>query len=136
MRKQARESVFKILYSNIFNGEPDKDFRFFVYQDDKLNETDIDFAEELYSTIVNNISAINDDITSLSRGYKLERIYSTDKCAMQIAICEMRYFKDVPYIVAINEAMELVRRYSTAESPNFVNGILAEFKKRLEAEVW
>ena len=74
----------------------------------------------------------NNDIAEISRGYTLDRIYSTDKCALKIAICEMRYFDDVPNIVAINEAMELVRKYSTPESPNFVNGILAEFKKRLE----
>ena len=132
MRKNARESVFKILFSSIFNAETDKDFRFFIYNDDKLNDVDVDFAEKLYKTIVDNEEVINTDISEISRGFSLERIYSTDKCALKIAICEMRYFDDVPNIVAINEAMELVRKYSTAESPNFVNGILAEFKKRLE----
>ena len=132
MRKNARESVFKILYSTIFNDNCDKDFRDFVYYEDKLNDQDVEFAEKLYQTLTDNAETINNDISSLSIGYKLDRIYSTDKCAMQIAICEMRYFDDVPNIVAISEAMELVRKYSTAESPNFVNGILAEFKKRLE----
>lgn len=132
MRKNARESVFKILFSTVFNAESDKDFRDFIYVDDKLNDVDVDFAEKLYQTIIDNEEVINADISELSRGYSLDRIYSTDKCALKIAICEMRYFNDVPNIVAISEAMELVRKYSTAESPNFVNGILAEFKKRLE----
>ena len=130
MRKNARESVFKILFSTVFNAESDKDFRDFIYVDDKLNDVDVDFAEKLYQTIIDNEEVINADISELSRGYSLDRIYSTDKCALKIAICEMRYFNDVPNIVAISEAMELVRKYSTAESPNFVNGILAEFKKR------
>ncbi|MBO5713628.1 MAG: transcription antitermination protein NusB, partial [Clostridia bacterium] len=93
---------------------------------------DVEFAEKLYQAIVDNEEVINNDIAEISRGYSLDRIYSTDKCALKLAICEMRYFNDVPNIVAINEAMELVRKYSTPESPNFVNGILAEFKKRLE----
>ena len=132
MRKNARESVFKILFSSIFNAECDKDFRLFIYNEDSLNEQDVEFAEKLYQTIVSNEEVINNDISEISKGYSLERIYSTDKCALKIAICEMRYFDDVPNIVAINEGMELVRKYSTPESPNFVNGILAEFKKRLE----
>ena len=44
----------------------------------------------------------------------------------------MTYIEDIPLIVSISEAMELVRKYSTKESPNFVNGILAEYKKQLE----
>lgn len=136
MRKHARESVYKILFSNIFNSECDKEFRDFIYNEDNLTDVNIAFAEDLYSKIMNNSSVINEDISSVSKGYKLERIYSTDLCALQIAVCEMRYFSDTPNIVAISEAMELVRKYSTAESPNFVNGILAELKKRLEGEMW
>ena len=55
---------------------------------------------------------------------------------MQIAICEITYLKDIPIIVSISEAMELVRKYSTPDSPNFVNGILAEYKKRVEEKQW
>ena len=47
----------------------------------------------------------------------------------------MTYLKDIPHIVSINESLELVRKYSTPESPNFANGILAEYKKRLEGEL-
>ena len=45
MRKNARESVFKILFSAIFNAESDKSFRYFIYNEDKLNEQDVEFAE-------------------------------------------------------------------------------------------
>lgn len=132
MRKHARESIYKILFSTIFNSEADENFRKFIYNEDNLSTADRDFAEELYAAITRNAEQINEDISSLAKGYRLERLYPTDKCALQIAVCEMRYFTDVPKIVAISEAMELVRKYSTAESPNFVNGVLAEFKKCLE----
>ena len=52
---------------------------------------------------------------------------------MYIAVAELKYFADVPNVVAIDEALSLVRKYSTDESLNYVNGILASLKKDLEA---
>ena len=66
------------------------------------------------------------------KGYKFERLYSTDKCALTIAVCEIKYFEDIPNVVSIDEALSLVRKYSTEESLSFVNGILASLKKSLE----
>ena len=52
---------------------------------------------------------------------------------MQICVTEMLYFENIPHIVSISEAMDLVRTYSAEESPNFVNGILAQIKKSIES---
>lgn len=136
MRKNAREAVYKLLFSNLFNDKFDNDFKEFIFTEENLTTEDIEFANEIIDAYYKNESEINQIISDLSKGYNLDRIYTTDKCAMQIAITEMTYLKDIPYIVSINEAMELVRLYSTPESPNFVNGILAEYKKRLEKNVW
>ena len=132
MRKNAREAVYKLLFSNLFNDKFDDSFKNFIYEEENLTEEDKAFANELIDAFYANESEINDIIANLAKGYKLERIYTTDKCAIQIAITEMTYLKNIPYIVSISEAMELIRQYSTEESPNFVNGILAEYKKRLE----
>ncbi len=132
MRKDAREAVFKLLFSNQFNDKFDDDFKNYVYLDCKLSKEDISFADEILDNFYKNEDEINGVISELAKGYKLERIFVTDKCAMQIAICEITYLKNIPIIVSISEAMELVRKYSTPESPNFVNGILAEYKKRVE----
>ena len=136
MRRNARESVYKLLFSNQFNDKFSDDFKYFIYLEDKLGESDIEFANQILDAFLKNEEEINGIISNISKGYKLERIYSTDKCAIQIAITEMGYLKDIPHIVSINEALELVRKYSTPESPNFVNGILAEYKKRIEGELW
>ena len=132
MRKNAREAVYKLLFSNLFNDKFDDSFKNFIYEEENLTEEDKAFANELLDAFYANESEINEIIINLAKGYKLERIYTTDKCAIQIAITEMTYLKNIPYIVSISEAMELIRQYSTEESPNFVNGILAEYKKRLE----
>ena len=132
MRRNARESVYKLLFSNQFNDKFDESFKLFIFNEDNLSKSDIEFAEEILSAYNKKEEEINNVISNLAKGYKLDRIYSTDKCALQIAITEMTYLKGIPYITSIDEALELVRKYSTQESPNFVNGILAEYKKRLE----
>lgn len=136
MRKDAREAVYKLLFSNQFNDKFDDEFKNYIYLDCKLSKEDMNFADELLDSFYKNEEEINAIIAELAKGYKLERIFVTDKCAMQIAICEITYLKNIPIIVSISEAMELVRKYSTPESPNFVNGILAEYKKRVEESKW
>ncbi len=134
MRRTAREAVYKLLFSNQFNDKFDDEFKLYIYNESKLSKEGIDFANEILDKFYENEDTINSIISDLSKGYKLDRIYTTDKCALQIAICEITYLKNIPIIVSINEALELVRKYSTPESPNFVNGILAEYKKMLESK--
>lgn len=132
MRKNAREAVYKLLFSLQFNDKFDDNYKLFIYSEENLTNDDINFANELIDNYFTHETEVNSTISNLSNGYKLERIYSTDKCALQLAITEMTYLKGIPYIVTISEAMELIRKYSTKDSPNFVNGILAEYKKQLE----
>ena len=126
MRRNGREAVYKLLFSNNFNDAFDNEFKEIIFTEEKLTKEDREFAESLINLYNEHKAEIDGVITELAKGYKLERIYATDKCALQIAIIEMTYIKEIPYIVSISEAMELVRKYSTAESPNFVNGILAK----------
>lgn len=131
MRRDSREAVYKILYSELFNSENDDEFVKSVFEEHNLNKEDKQFANSLLDCINQNKSEINDAISNLATGYNFDRIYSTDKCALIIAVCEMKYFDDIPSVVSIDEALFLVRKYSTEESLNFVNGILASLKKNL-----
>ena len=131
MRRDSREAVYKILYSELFNSENDDEFVKSVFEEHNLNKEDKHFANSLLDCINQNKSEINDAISNLATGYNFDRIYSTDKCALIIAVCEMKYFDDIPSVVSIDEALFLVRKYSTEESLNFVNGILASLKKNL-----
>ena len=132
MRKNAREAVYKLLFSTQFNGKFDEEFKSFIFDEEKLSGDDVDFANSLLDAFYSNEERVNDIISNLAKGYNFDRLYSTDKCAIQLAVTEMTYFSDIPHIVSINETMELVRKFSTKESPNFVNGVLAEYKKQLE----
>lgn len=134
MRKNAREAVYKLLFSLQFNDKFDDNYKLFIFSEENLTNEDMLFANQLLDSYFNNEDAVNEIISKLSNGYKLERLYSTDKCALQLAITEMTYLSGIPHIVTISEAMELIRKYSTKDSPNFVNGILAEYKKQLEKD--
>ena len=132
MRRDARDAVYKILYADLFN-DNDKVFEKEMFGESKLSKEDLEFAHLLLNAIKEHKSEIEEIISSYAKGYKFERLYSTDKCALYIAVAELKYFADVPNVVAIDEALSLVRKYSTDESLNYVNGILASLKKDLEA---
>ena len=132
MRRDARDAVYKILYADLFN-DNDEVFEKEMFGESKLSKEDLEFARSLLNVINEHKSEIEEIISSYAKGYKFERLYSTDKCALYIAVAELKYFADVPNVVAIDEALSLVRKYSTDESLNYVNGILAALKKDLEA---
>ena len=132
MRKDAREAVLILLYRDCFIAEYDADFVNKVYNEQKLNDADRDFANNLYNKIKENEQQLCDIISQLSQSFLLNRVFLTDKCALLIGLCELTFFEDVPKIVAIDEAVNLSKKYSGEKSHSFVNGILAEYKRRQE----
>lgn len=132
MRRDAREAVYKILYADLFY-ENDDEFEKETMEESSLSKDDEEFANALLFAIKEHKSELEEIIGKHARGYSFERIFSTDKCALYIAVAEIKYFDDIPTVVSIDEALSLVRKYSTEESLNFVNGILASVKKEQEA---
>lgn len=132
MRKDAREAVYKILYAESFVEECDEDFKKELFNEHALKPEDEAFALRLLSTIKENYDSLTTVISDLAVNYMLERVYITDKCALLIGLAEMKYFDDVPNIVAIDEALSLCKKYSTEKSLSFVNGIFAKYKTMIE----
>ncbi len=73
----------------------------------------------------NNKDEIDRMIGEFSKGWDIERIFKIDKDILRIAIVEIVYIKQTPHKVVIDEALELAKKYSTDDSPSFINGILA-----------
>ena len=124
MRSLARESVFKFIFSQLFN--PDDEGLFTVLCKE-LNEDDRQFALDLLNAVRSNESKYLDEIEKLSIGYKIDRLYTADKCAILIGMAELNAFSQTPIPVVIDEAVKLSAKFSTENSTNFVNGILAEY---------
>lgn len=127
MRSLARESVFKFLFSKLFNSDDEGLFDVLIKD---LDDNDKRFAKELLSSVENNQDEYLSCIEELSIGYKLNRVLNADKCALLIGIAELNAFTSTPIAVVIDEAVKIVAKYSTENSTDFVNGILAEYARR------
>lgn len=83
-----------------------------------------EFATKLVSAATERAKEIDDLIASSSKNWRLERMSRVDRNILRLGACELVAFKDVPVKVVINEAVELAKRFGTAESSAFVNGVL------------
>lgn len=126
MRSKARETVFIYLFSRLFN--PSDEGLFAVLKKD-LNSDDAEFATKLLDSVIEKEETYLEKISNLSVGYKLNRLYAADKCALLLGMAELDNFIETPTPVVIDEAVNIVSKYSTENSTDFVNGILAEYSK-------
>ncbi len=123
MRKLARETAFKIIYESLFQN--DKFSCDEIIEDDGLTEEqDIDFVKVLVNLYKDNRDYINNKINESLVGYTPDRVYNIDRAIMGVALAEILFYKQTPYKVVINEAVEMAKKYSTEKSYSFVNGIL------------
>ncbi len=136
-RRLARESAIQFLYSTDYNKNEsiDEMLRDFFDADeenngnklqDVLNSNDIKFAEEIIKGTIDNLDRIDQLIQSNTTGWTKERIAKVDLAVLRLALYEILYRDDIPDSVAINEAIELAKKYSTDESGGFVNGVLGK----------
>lgn len=83
-----------------------------------------EFARELVAAATERTAEIDELIASASKNWRIERMSRVDRNILRLGACELLAFKDVPVKVVINEAVELAKRFGTAESSAFVNGVL------------
>jgi N utilization substance protein B len=96
-----------------------------VGRDSELRE----FTLDLFDSTLQHIGEIDPLIEKAAQNWQLKRMAAVDRAILRMAVCELTYHKDVPPKVVINEAVELAKRYSTAASGSFVNGILDKIHK-------
>ena len=126
MRTLAREAVFKYNYSKLFNSD-DEGLLDVLIKD--FNDDDKKFALELNGAINSNKENLIKELDNVVHRYKIDRILSSDMCIILIGMAESLVFPETPKPVIIDEAVKLASKFSTENSPNFVNGILAKFIK-------
>ena len=92
-----------------------------------------DFAWQLVSRTVEHVEHIDAIIARHAEHWRLDRMAVVDRNILRLATQEFLNDQETPKTVVINEAIEIARRYSSQESPQFINGILDSIKKELEA---
>ncbi len=92
------------------------------------------YAKALFTKCREISEWADQQITQLATNWKIERFAELDRIILRMAMTELREMPDIPMRVVINEAIELAKKYSTAESSGFINGILDSYVKKTEAK--
>jgi N utilization substance protein B len=131
-RSEAREQAFMLLFSKSFDDEPIKDT---IEDHSEMFVSGVcGYAQSVVTAIEEKESELDEIIKKyLKKGWTLSRISKPSLAILRLAIYEIKYVDKVPDSVAINEAVELAKKYTIDES-GFVNGILGSFNRDRKAE--
>jgi N utilization substance protein B len=122
-RRAAREWTMQVLYARELSSD-DLDWIIQHMQPDDPDSTQYHFALEIIQQTDEHRAVLDQVIRQHVDKWELDRIAVLDRIILRMAICELRFFPDIPPKVTINEAIEIARKYSTAKSDKFVNGVL------------
>ena len=137
IRRRARGYALQVLYALDLNDAQDGSEAvagFGELFELEMDPESIEFAGQLVACTRERVEEIDDAVQSASRNWRLDRMSRVDRNILRLATCELRHFPDVPVKVVINEAVELAKRFGTADSPAFVNGILDRIAHQLRRD--
>lgn len=125
-RSAVRELAFKVIYGMEVQKEYDKEQLNLFIEDNKIEENSaIEYLNNVFDGIEKNKEEILDLISkNLKKDWNIQRISKVNLAILKIAIYEIKY-NEIPFKVAINEAVELAKKYGDEAAPLFVNGVLA-----------
>ena len=132
-RTQAREIAYKMIFGDQFvdKGFDKEDFANLM-EGEKFDASDMEFVQNLVVGVRTNLDALKDIIGRNLSAYKYDRLFSADKAALLLCTYELKYNnEETPAKVAINEALNLVKKYSTEKSSAFVNSVINKIYKEI-----
>ena len=131
-RRDGRVAALQYLYAWSLNTPANlvEDLRYFFENQEKPREH-FAFGEELIHGVIEHIADLDARIKGLAHNWEFDRIARIDLAILRLAMFEMVYRKDIPPVVSINEAIDLSKQFSNADSKRFINGILDRLKDQL-----
>lgn len=132
-RSEMREQIFRLLFRIEFHPEEELPEQLVYLADDgddteaeAASKRDIDYIQTKAAAVAVLADEIDDRINAVAKGWKTKRMGKVELAIIRLAVYEIEYDDDIPTGVAINEAVELAKKYGTEDAPSFVNGILAK----------
>lgn len=129
-RTEQREHIFMLLFRVEFNRKADMEEQctlFFEEAETDISEKDRDYIRSKYEKIAEKLPEIDRMINETAKGWDTQRMGKVELAIIRLAVYEIKYDESVPTGVAINEAVELAKKFGQDSSAGFVNGILAKF---------
>ena len=133
-RQKSREKAMELLFSmELSKNTYEETIETFIedYEMD-LKTIDVDYIKNVVKVVTDNLEDIDSRIVNVLVNWKLDRVSKVNLTILRLAVGEMLFVDDVPGSVAINEAVELTKKYSDEKSTSFVNGVLDKVLKTLE----
>ncbi len=126
-RTKAREHAFTIIFQYKFRPDDIEEILGDFFEEYNAGSQK-EYIEDAVRGTIENINAIDDKITEYSKGWSVERIGAVSLAALRLGVYELLYNNDIPGPVAVNEAVNLTRKFAGPETVDFVNGILGNIK--------
>jgi N utilization substance protein B len=133
-RRAARELAINVLYQIDVAHIPPQEALETAVENIVLEGAFADFARVLVDGVLEHMTKIDEVLKRLAVGWELQRQPAVDRNILRMAIFEILYLDHIPASVSINEAVDLAKKYSTAESGRFVNGVLGALVRELNIE--
>ena len=133
-RRIIREKVMQALYAYELSEDPIDKITKELFEEIKSDIDGYKFANQLVEKFFNNKEDVDEIIKSYVNNWEFDRLAIIDKIVLRIAISELLFFPDIPPKVTLNEAIEIVKKYSTEKSGQFVNGILDSILNKMKEE--
>ena len=129
-RKLSREKTMELLFGMTLSKDTVEEAieNFVDNYEGNIKEIDLTYVKQTLIGIENNKEAIDEVIAANLHNWKIDRISKVNLTILRLAAYEMLYNEEVPKGVAINEALEITRRYSDEKSVSFINGVLDKIK--------
>ena len=133
-RRRARELALQGLYASEVSDNPLEVVLEEVSEKESEDEEIVTFASNLLRKAIDHKDTLDKDVASVVENWEFERIALIDRLILRMALCELLLFDEIPPKVTINEAIDLAKDYSTAQSGRFVNGVLDSLYQRFKSE--
>lgn len=129
-RTDARERIMQMLFQMEIQNDY-SDLAIEQYMEAHFRgEKQKDYAKQLAFSVTKHIDEIDQRLNAISKKWNTRRMAKVDLAIARVAVCEIFYMEDIPEAVAINEAVDMAKKYSTEESRRFINGILGQIAKK------
>ncbi len=128
-RREIREQIFRMLFRCPFHSDEEFEGQIQLSMEElqEKDEQKRTYMEQKIHAIHQHLTDIDALINEKSSGWKTNRMAKVELALIRLALYEIKYEAEIPAGVAINEAVELAKKYSGSDAPSFVNGILAKF---------
>lgn len=135
-RRESREHIFRMLFYKEFHNKEELEEQVDYYSSliETAKEEEILFLKKRFFSILEKVEEIDAIIEEASSGWRINRMGKVDLTIMRLAVYEVEYDEEIPIGVAINEAVELAKKYGEDNSASFINGVLGKIANKGKEE--